>query len=372
MPPNTGMYPEMEGAKIICLQRIKTAMGRSRTFLLPLVLLLLIASGSGLAHSPVDPEDGDTLATATRVDDPAKSWAIYGHLDEGGDTWYFEMDLERGDRLYLSLLSPSQDLVPDLIVSGKDLLSTGELPEGVDVPAGYGWVVLEGTLEPAEYEPFTPGSYYHVVRYDDNVTADGKYFVAVHSDQGGGPFSLAVGYLESFTLVEWLSLPSSLIGVYRWEGQGWAAIMGPAVGAIVVGLGVVAWFQRRRVGEMTVFQWTSSIAGLFILAWAAIVVYQMLRALDRSGWSAAAVVTMGFVAGSLAMGVYAYLPAFRGPVVPDQGRRVGMLVVGALALFLYTGLYVGPVLAVISALLPTGLATRAIASPSGDGSRGTV
>jgi len=358
----------MEGAKIICLQRMETAMGRSISYLLPLVLVLLMASGSGLAHAPVDPEDGGSLATATRVDDPAKSWAIYGELDGGGDTWYFKIGLERGDRLRLSLLTTSYDLVPDLIVMGKDLLSTGALPEGVDVPAGYGWVLLEGTLEPAEYEPFTPGSYYHVVEYDDNVTADGAYYVAVHSDHDGGPFSLVVGYVESFTVVEWLSLPASLIGVYRWEGQGWAAITGPAIGVIVVGLAVIAWFQRRGVREMTVFQWTSTVAGLLILAWAAIVVYQMLRALDRSGWSSSAVVTMGFIAGSVAMGIYAFLPAFRGPVVPDQSRRVGMFVVGVVALFLYTGLYVGPVLALVSALIPSTVAVRTLVGPTGDGS----
>ncbi len=327
---------------------------RSLAAMLPLMMLL--ASGASLGHSPVEPADGGSLETATHVDEPAKSWAIYGHLDGAGDTWYFEMDLEAGDRLYLSLLSTEEDFVPDLVVMGPGWEPQANTSLHVDVPDGYGWVMVEGQRAEAEFEPFTPGSYYHVAEFDEEVPEAGTYYAAVHVEVGEGPFSLAVGYVESFTVGEWLSLPVSLIGVYRWEGQGWGTIMGPAVVVIVVGLAIILWNARRAGEPLTVFQWTSAVSGLFVNSWAAIVLAQMGMALGRSGWTGVALVTLGFATASIAMGIYALTPILRGPAVPERWRRMGMVVVGAISLFLYTGLYVGPVLAFVAALLPTGMA----------------
>ncbi|UCC93130.1 MAG: hypothetical protein JSW25_00150 [Thermoplasmata archaeon] len=325
------------------------------TFTVLFIVFALVA-GSGAAHSPVDAEDGRSPETATEVEDPAKSWAIYGHLDGPGDVQYFSMDLDEGDRLYLSVLSTEEDFVPDLVVMGPgwEVPANGSLD--LEVPEGYGWVLVEGEAEGADFEPFTPGSYYHVAVYDEEVEVAGTYYAAVVSEEGEGPFSIAVGYLESFTLVEWLSLPVSLLGIYSWEGQGWALILGPALIVIVGGLVALLWFLRRQERALSMFQWTSAISGLFILAWAATVLTQMTMALAKSGWSGGALVSMGFAAGSVLMARYALVPAFSGPEVPDTGRRMGMVLVGLVALGLYSGLYVGPVLAFVAAVMPASMA----------------
>lgn len=331
-------------------------MSTGRSLLLMLVLVLIVVPSTALGHSPVDPEDGESLGTATHVDEPSKSWAIYGHLNGPGDTWYFEMDLDTGDRLHLSLLSTEEDFVPSLVVMGPGWERPANGTVEVEVPEGYGWFVVEGEETEADFEPFTPGSYYHVAVFDEEVDAAGTYYAAVHSDEGEGPFSIAVGYVETFTAGEWLSLPVSLIGIYRWEGQGWGTILGPALVVILGGLGVMLFFVRREGRALSLFQWTSAIAGLFILSWAAMVLTQMTMALGKSGWSSAAIVSMGFALGSILMGFYALAPAFWGPEVPDTGRRTGMLLVAGLSFLLYTGLYVGPVLAIVAALLPVSAA----------------
>ncbi|NIS14356.1 MAG: hypothetical protein GWN18_19660, partial [Thermoplasmata archaeon] len=232
---------------------------RALVVLIPMVML--ISASPALSHSPIDPEDGESLGTATRVYDPAKSWAIYGHLDGSGDTWYFKMDLEAGDRLYLSLLSTEEDFVPHMVVMGPGWERPANVTIDVDVPEGYGWVLVEAEPAEAEFEPFTPGSYYHVAKFDQEVDGEGTYYVAVHSDEGGGPFSLAVGYQETFTAREWLSLPVSLIGIYRWEGQGWGVILGPALLVLIAGMAFLLWYTRRQGREQTLFQWTSALSG---------------------------------------------------------------------------------------------------------------
>jgi hypothetical protein len=334
-------------------------------------MTLLLTSATALGHSPVDPEEGESLATATHVEDPAKSWVIYGHLDGPGDAWYFEMEMGAGERLYLSLLSTEKGFIPAMVVMGPGWERPANGTVDVEVPDGYGWVLVPGEPTEAEYEPFTPGSYYHVAEFDEEVDGAGTYYVAVRSEEGEGPFSVAVGYVETFTAVEWLSLPASLVSIYRWEGQGWGTILGPAVAVLVGGLAFIIWHLRKEDGALSVFQWMSALSGLFILSWAAIVLTQMTMALAKSGWSSAALVTMGFAMGSLLMGYYALSTPFKGPEVPDGGRRVGMLMVAGVALFLYSGLYAGPVLAVVAALLPVKVAGAVLRS-RGSGETGSV
>jgi hypothetical protein len=320
------------------------------------LIVLVMVAGTGAAHAPVDAEDGRSPGTATVVDDPSKSWAIYGHLDGPGDVWYFRMHLEQGERLYLSVLSTEEEFVPDLVVMGPgwEVPTNGSVD--VEVPEGYGWIVVEGEAEGADYEPFTPGSYYHVAIYDEEAEAAGTYYAAVVSVKGEGPFSIAVGYLESFTLVEWLSLPISILGIYSWEGQAWAVILGPALLVVVGGVLALLWCLHREGRVLSLFQWTSSISGLFILAWAVTVLTQMTMALAKSGWSGGATVSMGFAAVSVLMARYALIPALSGPEVPGNGRRLGMLLVGFVALGLYSGLYVGPAMAFLAAIMPASMA----------------
>jgi hypothetical protein len=328
-----------------------------------LMMTLLLFAGPSMGHSPVDAEDGRSPETASVVGDPAKSWAIYGHLDGPGDVWYFRMEMEAGERLYLSVLSTDEGFVPDLIVMGPGLEVAVNTSIDVEVPEGYGWVLVEGEADGADFEPFTPGSYYNVAMFDEEVEEAGIYYAAVHAEEGEGPFGLAVGYLESFTLVEWLSLPVSIIRIYRWEGQGWGTILAPALVVLIGGIGAIVWSLRREGRSLTVFQGISALSGLFIMAWAAIVLTQMTIALDKSGWSGGATVSMGFSVASLLMARYALLPAFRGPSIPDGGIRMGMILVGVVALVLYSGLYAGPALAFVAALMPSTIASTKVGGP---------
>jgi hypothetical protein len=327
-----------------------------RYVLILLVLVVSTLSGTVSGHSPVDPRGGDTLDTATPVEDPTKSWAIYGHLDGPGDTWYFRLELEAGDVLYLSLLSPEEGFVPDLVVMGPDWERVGNLTVDVEVPEGYGWVHVPGEGTEADFEPFTPGSYYHVARYDRQQFVAGTYYVAVHSTEGDGPFSLAVGQRESFTAVEWLTLPSSIVGIYRWEGQGWGVILAPAVAVIAVIIAVLSLRLRRGGRSLSVFQLVSAASGLAIWGWAAIVIAQATMALAKGGLDGAAVVSYGFAIISMVIGWMALRPAFEGVVVPGSTDRLGLVIVAVLAAVLYSGFYVGPVLALAAALLPASVA----------------
>ena len=61
-------------------------------------------------------------------------------------------------------------------------------------------MVKQGDLGEAEYEAFTPGAYYYPAEMDMPAPQDGTYYVAVFDEELAGPFGLAVGYEEKWTL----------------------------------------------------------------------------------------------------------------------------------------------------------------------------
>jgi hypothetical protein len=214
-------------------------------------------------------------------------------------------------------------------------------------------MVVEPEEGPAEYEPFTPGAYYFLASVDTRVSEAGTYHVAVHSPVDGGAFGLAIGYREEFTLTEWLLLPPELMSIYVWEGQSGLQVLGPPVAVLAVGMSLTLWYLRRRGMVPTVRQWAGLLAGLLILAWTSVLVVQMTHALDISGWSDGALVTLVFLLVDVSIGLLAVMTALGTDEGSETISRARYFVVAAVALGLYAGFVAGPFLALFAALVPT-------------------
>jgi len=324
--------------------------------LLALVLLILPVAS---AHVPELPEEGSTLATATVVTDPAKSWALYGELHEAAEPWYFRMELRAGDRLWLQLLTPEEGaFAPSLAVMGPGLAPAVVAPPFVEVSANASVVVVNGTRGEADYEPFTPGAYFFTAELDRKVDVDGTYYVAVFDPSRGGAFSLAVGYREEFSATEWVGLPFALMRINRWEGEGWAFILGPAVVTVAAGLAFIVIRGMRLGHRYGAFQWLCVVSGLLSVGTGAGVLVQMLDAAALSGFVASMGITMLFVLLPAVIGAVTVRVglATKGP--PALSDRLGLILLGALSLGLLAGYIVGPVLAFAAGALPPGLAMR--------------
>ncbi len=319
-----------------------------------------------LAHVPQLPSEGETLATATVVEDPAKSWALYGELEGAGRPWYFRMELAAGDRIWLSLLTPEEDegFAPSLALMGPGLAPEGEVPPFVEVPDGASAVVLNGTRDGADYEPFTPGAYFFTVEVDEKAPADGTYYVAVYDAVRGGAFSLAVGYKEEFSLVEWVGLPVQLARINRWEGEGWALILGPAVATVLGGVALVGWRATRSGTRPSLFQWLAVLSGLLAVGTGLGVLVQMLDAAAVSGFVGAMAITMGFVLMPMLFGGLLVRAGLRAGATPRPPDRLALVVLGVLCLGLLAGYLVGPVLAFAAAALPPRLAAMLGSAPA--------
>ena len=324
-------------------------------WLLPVFFILLMVIILPVdAHVPISADNNNNLNTALSVEKPLKSYAIYGHLHDAGDVGYYQFNLNAGDQLKLSLMSTGFDApVPDMVVmSPGNSESINDLPQTIDVPPGYRAEMIKGQKPvTAEYEPFSPAAVFNVASYTKNITQPGTYYVAVISPADETQYSVAVGYLEEFSLQEWVLVPINLINTHLWEGQSIIAILTPFLAIFILGLILIARRERDNKIKKPLSFWLATIAGLCYLGGASIVLVQMVRVLRVTGPSAGVIITLIFALIPILLGIWA-LRIARSPSPQSKKDRVSLGIIGLLGLLFWAGLIIGPVIAIIAALVP--------------------
>jgi len=317
-------------------------------------ILLMVIILPGDAHVPISADNNNNLTTALSVEKPTKSYAIYGHLHDAGDVGYYQFDMNGGDQLKLSLMTTGFDApVPDMVVmSPGNSGSLDNLPQTVDIPPGYRAELIKGRKPvTAEYEPFSPAAIFNVASYSKNITRPGTYYVAVISPADETQYSIAVGYLEEFSVSEWVLVPISVIKTHLWEGQSIIAILAPFLAIMILGLILIARREQPPQIKKPLSFWLATIAGLCYLGAASIVLVQMFRVLMVTGFSAGVIVTLILAFIPIMLGIWILRIARSGS--PQSNKdRVSLGIIGLLGLLFWAGLIIGPVIAIIAALVP--------------------
>lgn len=310
------------------------------------IILLMVAQ----AHVPITAGDNDAIETPTHIHDPLKSWAVYAELRNGGISNYFEFEMEQGQRLRLSLFTPRESaFTPGLVIMGPGIEPEGTVPEFVTVPVGLDARVIEGQRpDRGSYEPFTPSVLYELADVDTTVTAAGTYYVAVYEPTNGGRYGLAVGYREEFSLMEWIRVPLDVIGVHRWEGQSLAVILAPLLAVVIIGFALLFW-QRRTVNPPG---WLGSLAAFLYIGSGGITLTQMGIALSLAPITAAVVVTLIFALIPIIVGMLLLRLALRVDAPVAAKERVAIAILGIIGFFIWAGLVVGPIMALLTSILP--------------------
>jgi hypothetical protein len=339
------------------------------SILLPSVLstlalaAMLCSAPSAWAHAPLAAGDNESLATATAISDPTKSWAIYADLHEGGEAQYYRFAATKGDRVAVQLLgSPAaadEGFVPSLAIMGPGVAANGTAPAFLEKPAGAGVRVVAG--RPAtgmSFEPFSPSAMREIARTDFVAPQTGAYYLAVFGNDRGGRYGLAVGSREAFTLREWVTVPLFAATVYAWEGQPlWLAYL-PALVAFVAGL-VLVVLRVRSGSRLDLPGWAAAVAGLLFVASGATVAVQLVVAQASSGFDPLLVATLLLAALPAAAGGLTLWMAFRSSGRWTLGSRTLLALLGVAGLFVWAGWIAGPLIAVVAALLPSRAPGRA-------------
>jgi len=327
-------------------------------FVLVLGMLIgtLLAVPIVQAHSPTMAGDNESVATATVISDPTKSWAVYAELHEGGEAQYYKFDISAGQTVYVQLFISTDpangNFTPDFVLMGPGIQTNGTVPGYVEQPNGTTATVVQGEQPPAAtYEPFSPSTFIQLAEVRMAAPNSSTYYVAVFEPFRGGHYGLAIGERESYTLDEWLLMPFHLISVHQWEGQNLFLILGPMVVTVIVGLLFILW-RWRPWRSMTPFDWAGILAGLLFLGSSAVVFTQMTIAISHTSLQGEAAITLMFALIPLILSLLTLRVVLKRDSRPNARTRIYLTILGVFSLVFWAGLVFGPALAFLAAVMP--------------------
>jgi hypothetical protein len=332
--------------------KMKQTSAYFRTFLV--FICFLLSATQMYAHSPLIPGNNEGLNSATSIQDPTKSWAIYGELHEGKEAQYYRFNINESQKIHISLLKSTdpdnRDFIPGFALMGPGLHGRGDLPPYVDVPAGANAIVISG-VQPSlgTYEPFSASSFYSLADLEIDAPVSGTYYISVYESRRGGQYSLAVGDREAFSIREWVLIPIKLLSIYQWGGQSLFIIFLPVIAILAIGL----WVLRRKGWiARTPFEWAAVLAGLLFFGSGFMFLFEMVMALTRvsPGPEIMITIVLGILPVILGIAVIRIILKDRGKV--DMGKRTFLFIIGILALFLWAGFLLGPALAIAASFMP--------------------
>ena len=318
----------------------------SIAFMIVLFVSLVLFS-TVYSHVPLQGE-GYGIEDAVIIGEPLKSWVIYTEYKDSRPL-YYKFDLLANDRLKAGLLTVDGDFVPDLTIMGPGLPSDFEdhFHDEFEIPEGYGLIHIHGEQQAhKDYEPFTPSSYYMLLDLDMTVDQTGTYFLVVDSTTGTGKVGIVIGYIESFTPIEWLKVPFDIAFVHNWEGQDYLNIFLPMIIIVFGGLLINGYYYKLPLDASQLLAFTGALT---FFGSGAIILHQMIIALMGATYDSLLVVTLIFAFLPLLLG-YSILRKATKPEL-SMGQEIRLLIYGILGLVFWAGYIIGPVIVIISVLI---------------------
>ncbi|WP_292520772.1 hypothetical protein [Methanoculleus sp.] len=312
------------------------------------LLAMLLTATPALAHVPLFARDGSSPGAAFVIEDPEKSWVIYDTLPGGVAARYYRFHMEEGERIHATLqVTHAGEFAPGMVLAGPGIESSGRVPQDVGVPEGAGALAVPGRLPgQPEYEPFTPSRVYPLARIDMPAPATGDYTLAVYTPGEGGNYALALGSVETYTVVEWIRIPIDAVIIHRHEGQPLLLILAPMIAVLAAGVGLLL----RRHRPLSPFALLGAAAGLLFIGSGGMTLLQTAIAAVETDPGAALLLTLLLALIPILLGIGALRVALRARI--GAGERVGMAALGLLGLATWAGIVIGPLLALIAAVMP--------------------
>jgi hypothetical protein len=316
------------------------------------VILLFILNT--VAHVPIAGGENISLESSIEIREPTKSWAIYDEIHETGEVKYYKFSLIRGQRLRLSIFVVEEGFTPGVVLMGENITSNGVLPSGVELPSDYGFLVFEGLeTDDREYEAFTPTSYYFTADVDLNVNETGLYYIAIFDESGIGKVGVAIGFVETFSITEWLMIPIDTINIHIWEGQNIVLILAPLYLTIIIGFGILFWqIKKEYYSKMNIFRLVLMFAAFIYIGSGFIILMQMIIALLVSTANASIIVTFIFVLLPAIFGYLLIKTSIKLNNKSNLNERLKIFLLGIFGLIFWCGIIIAPILVMIISILP--------------------
>jgi len=325
------------------------------TLILASVVLPLVA-----AHAPLGTGDNESIVKAKVIPDPTKSWALYSALNKDGDPQYYTFNVTAGQKIHVTMYKSMRDqdasFTPRLVIIGPGITLQGNISSKITVPSGLNAQLVNQTSPTPTFEPFSPGTFNGLADITLENPTPGKYYLVVFEQSDtpkGGNYGLAIGDRETYTVDEWVLIPFNLMNIYQWEGQNLALILTPMITALVVGIILVAWQLRKRCALANPMAWLGAIAGLTFIGTSVTTLSELISCATKVLIGVEAVITLIFAFVPLVLGLAALRLSIKNSQKATLRKRIYFVILGVAALFIWAGLIVGPILAIITAVMPT-------------------
>ncbi|MGY5853650.1 MAG: hypothetical protein RTU92_08810 [Candidatus Thorarchaeota archaeon] len=330
-------------------------MNRRLLVIFSVVISLSILAVTADAHIPIVPDDGTTLATATEVIDPWKSWFYYSNLD-AGEMHYYSFEATEGGRIRFMLNVPipegDRGFTPGLVLMGPNVTDQGTHPAGLEIPVSAGVMVIEASPLEAEYEGFTPLSQYTAVDLNMSAPSTGTYYIAVYEGTTGGRYAFVTGYVEAYSLLGWIMVPFMAITIIMWSGQNLLFILLPMLLPLILGLFFLAARHRSVFSRERALTLLGTMGGLLILGSSLSFFTQMTLGLLQAPYNWTVIMSIIFATIPLLLGLAVLQTVhFEGWEI-KRGKKIVLIVLGIISPFVWAGFYLGPILVVIAGLVP--------------------
>lgn len=221
---------------------------------LTILLIVLFTLVSGIneiayAHRAVFCSNMGDMENAVLIDDPLVSHAVYGTIDDEKHVDFIKFNAREGDPLYIEVSVPmvegSKDFKPSFALISKDLPSSKEtLP--FSVPEGWGYMAFNESIGGDEYfEPLTQTYYIRRQRVQLLAPATGEYYISVYSPENkAGKYSLVIGQMEKFQLMDVISFPYIWFKIKYWFNP--VKAVSTLIVLLVAILGIIYYIRRKR------------------------------------------------------------------------------------------------------------------------------
>jgi hypothetical protein len=134
-------------------------------------------------------------------------------------------------------------------------------------------------------------------------------------------------------------------------------ILAPMITAVVVGAFLTIWVLHRQRRFGSPLAWLASIAGFTFIGTAASTFMQLTIDATLVNVGMEALLTLIFAVIPLILGILTVRLALQNKPVTIR-KRIYLAILGAAALFIWAGYIIGPLLALISSVMPSKLHHR--------------
>ncbi len=309
------------------------------------------------AHVPLFMEGGHSIDEAVPIENPTKSWVIYSLIHEAAEPHYFAFDLPAGAHIRLMLMVPVLEAAigfrPELALMGNGLTNLSTPPGYLEIPSGAQVMILEPTSPHPEYEGFTPTSFSQLYDLDIVAPTTGRYYLAYYEPNMAGNFAIAIGYEESFSFVEWVTIPFSVLVTHIWNHQTPAGLIAPVLITLLLGFLLIFWRFPALRTRAQLSSWLGITTGLLFIASGVFLFYQMGLALLLVPLNAQVAITIIFATLPIVLGVFTIRSCVSTDWQHQPRQLIILIILSLLALFLWAGWIIGPVLLLITATIPS-------------------